>query len=690
MDAESTDAATGEGVMDDGGQESPPGIKSVDWLDVYCAHGHRAVAEAIEKAARGPGVVVVGADRHDDGDGSSATSHTPPTPPTPRDDGDNGAGGTISPNGGRWPPPRELILPSQAGPRGLVVLERLFKPHETGPDGEGGAWQLRRFGGSWYVYTTPKLGRARWVQMEEEVLRGAVREELEGFWTRKEVQKGEDWVDDKGVGWKHTKFAPTDRVVDDILKAVAHRLAVRTDSVPAWLPPDLDDAGIVRQDRQRWRRDADDAGPIDPGKVIAFRNGLFDVESWCRGTGLEARPAGGVRLLPHGSRWFSMSTLDTDLPVDFLAAHAGDGDEDAMAIAEWLGRKCPAWLEFVGEMSQGDEVWIEGLQRLVGYYMTQDTSLDVIGAIVGLPGTGKGTLVETIEAVVGLENSHRTDLDQLGEKFGVAPLVGKNIAIIPEMHTSAFTNVAASLQRLKSISGGDRQSFRDLFSRAKSSVQLKVKFLLTPNEWPRLPDASAALVRRLVMLPVRYQPARPDPGLSERMRDEREGIRVWALLGLRELWRAVHRQEKAFPTSEGGRELLREVEDSASPMRQFVREECVMAEGNSCTTDCLYEFFKEWREDQGMSGELNKATFGRQLAAATGIRKREARIDGGRTYVYEGIRPRMPEGEERPGLVMREVERRESYLGEDGGFYGRVVTPGRVSPNPSSEQNGEV
>lgn len=589
--------------------------ESVDWLDVYREAGSQAVADAMRAA----GAAAVASPPQ----ASSLNPHTSHPPHSPN--GDSGAG-----DDPHFVPPEELVLPSQAGPRAMVVLRRMFNP-----DRPGEAWQLRRFAAKWYIFVRPGHGLPRWKEIDDETLRGAVRQLLEGYWTRR-------WVEKTGE-WKYQRFAPTDRVVEDILRAVVHRLFVTAESVPAWLPADFDEAGAEVEDRQRWRRDHEDDGPIDPSKVIAFRNGLFDVGAWLRGE---------ARLLPHSSRWFATSTLDTDLPIGLLRDHAGDPEE----LAVRLGEMCPSWLDFVAETSGGSEQWVEALQRFIGYCMTPDTRLDKMLWVQGPPGTGKTTLVEAVEAVVGYENAVETDLDALAGRFGVTPLVGKLVAVIPEMHVGHMTNVAAALQRLKAISGGAPQQIDDKFAKIRTRVRMTVRFIVTPNEEPRLPDASAAITRRLVVLPVLHLPERLDPGLGERLEAERAGIRVWALLGLRRLWEDVARGMPAFPQPPEGRELLDEIEAKSSPMRQFVRERCVVGAGNSVAVDTLYALHLAFRKDEGLSGEMAKQTFGSQMRAAVpGLRRASERVgeEGTRMYVYHGLRPRLEQDDGKPRANVR-------------------------------------
>ena len=143
----------------------------------------------------------------------------------------------------------------------------------------------------------------------------------------------------------------------------------------------------------------------------------------------------------------------------------------------------------------------------------------------------------------------------------------------------------------------------------------------------------------LVVLPLTQSfAARPDPTLPSRLVGERSAIRLWALNGLRSLWRAVRKEESPFPMTEGARELLQDIETAMSPMKAFLRECCVVRPGESVLADALYEAHREWCAREGHR-EMARSTFGRQLrAAVASIERVYEAVDGQRRYVYTGIR----------------------------------------------------
>src|SRR5206468_2944026 len=175
-----------------------------------------------------------------------------------------------------------------------------------------------------------------------------------------------------------------------------------------------------------WLTEGDRPGPDD---VIAFDNGLFDLERF-EATGERA-------LLPHTPQWFS----DNCLP------HAFDPRAG-----------CPAWLEFLDEVFEGDPERIRGLAQWFGYNLSGDIRMQKFALLLGPPRSGKGTALRVLGHILGAQNVANPTLTSLGGRFGLAPLIGKLAAIVGDGHLGRNSDAIAILERLKSISGGDPQN----------------------------------------------------------------------------------------------------------------------------------------------------------------------------------------------------------------------------------------
>src|SRR6185369_16875577 len=129
-----------------------------------------------------------------------------------------------------------------------------------------------------------------------------------------------------------------------------------------------------------------------------------------------------------------------------------------------------------------------------------DTSQQKILMIVGPKRAGKGTIGRILTAVLGSANVAAPTLGGLANNFGVAPLLGKPVALISDARFSGRSSEQAIVvERLLSISGEDMLTI-DRKNREPLTVKLPTRFTILTNELSRLTDASAALPSRLLVL----------------------------------------------------------------------------------------------------------------------------------------------------------------------------------------------
>jgi putative DNA primase/helicase len=57
--------------------------------------------------------------------------------------------------------------------------------------------------------------------------------------------------------------------------------------------------------------------------------------------------------------------------------------------------KCPRWEQFLKEIMNGNELMIAGLQRMAGYFLTGDISVQILPIYFGPGGNGKNVWLDT-------------------------------------------------------------------------------------------------------------------------------------------------------------------------------------------------------------------------------------------------------------------------------------------------------
>ena len=77
----------------------------------------------------------------------------------------------------------------------------------------------------------------------------------------------------------------------------------------------------------------------------------------------------------------------------------------------------------------------------------EDNRLEKILVLQGPPRSGKGTIREALTTCVGSDNIASTSLEQLSsDRFGLAPLVGKLLAILPDAHLTRKSDDRAAVE----------------------------------------------------------------------------------------------------------------------------------------------------------------------------------------------------------------------------------------------------
>jgi putative DNA primase/helicase len=274
------------------------------------------------------------------------------------------------------------------------------------------------------------------------------------------------------------------------------------------------------------------------------------------------------------------------------------------------------------------------LQEWMGLQLVPDTSFQKIAGLIGPRRSGKGTIVRILKAMAGPDNVAGPTLGGLGTNFGLAPLIGKQVAIISDARLSGRTDQAVIVERLLSISGEDTLDIDRKYLPVWTG-KLPIRFTFLSNEMPRLSDSSGALTGRfLVFRFTRSFYGQEDRGLTDLLLTELPGIALWAIEGWRRLCERGH-----FIQPPSGREMVENMEDLASPVGAFVREACEVGPGFSVTVDVLFECWKDWCKKQGRDQHGTKQTFGRDLSAAMPeITMTRPRDGDNRIRYYEGIK----------------------------------------------------
>lgn len=341
------------------------------------------------------------------------------------------------------------------------------------------------------------------------------------------------------------------------------------------------------------------SGKPAPGELLPVRNGLLHL------------PSG--RLTQPTPAFFALNASG----VHF--------DPAAPAPAEWL--------RFLDLIWPDDPQSVDALQDIFGYLLSPDTSHQKIPLIVGPKRSGKGTIARILTALLGQDSVTAPTLASLAMNFGLAPLVGKSVAIIGDARLSGKADQSAIAERLLSISGEDAITVDRKFQVAWTG-RLGVRFVIMSNELPRLSDASGALASRFLVLNMTNSfYGREDRSLGNRLMSELPGILNWAREGYLRL-----RARGYFVPPASAKEAVEELEALGSPIAAFVKERCSIGPGLRCAAEDVFDAWRSWCEANGRRDAGTVQSFGRDLrAAVTGLRVSQPRLGGIQVRHYEGM-----------------------------------------------------
>lgn len=419
--------------------------------------------------------------------------------------------------------------------------------------------------------------------------------------TRLRFWRGSFWL------WRHGAYREVSasevrgRVVEALNRKAVGVTTATTANVLAQVQSMAMLAGDL--DPPRWLA-GDKTWPTD--EVLAARNGLFHLPSIVDGKSpwrLESTP-----------RFFATAALNYDVDLD--------------------SPRPDSWLAFLDSIWGDDPEAVTLLQQWCGYLLTPDTRQHKILFLIGPKRSGKGTIARITKALIGPKNCCGPTLAGLADRFGLWALVGKSLAIISDARLSGRSDRAAVCERLLSVSGEDALDVDRKCLEPLRSVELSTRFMLLSNETPRLTDASGALASRMMFLRMsRSWYGKEDHGLTERLLTELPSILQWAMRGWQEL-----RDRGRFTVPESGRRLATEMEELASPVTAFARDECAMGPEYEVSRQDLHDAFVGWAKENGKKAVTDQAGFGRDLRAAIpGIEDIQHRVSGKPTRFYAGI-----------------------------------------------------
>lgn len=299
--------------------------------------------------------------------------------------------------------------------------------------------------------------------------------------------------------------------------------------------------------------------------------------------------------------------------------------------------KCPEFLAFLDKVIP-DKPSQDVIQEWFGYCLTRDTDLRAMLILYGEARTGKSTLSNILEALVGPQNRSAVPLEGFWDRFAAQQTIGKLVNFCGD--SKKIDSLAEGV--IKRFTGGDTilvdRKYRD-----PVSCKMTAKIIVATNVFPKIKDITDALWDRFIVVPmnVRLQDHEIDLSLlgSEKtswpLRKELPGIFNWAIEGLKRL-----RRNGRFTLSQQLEQTKTRARHENCSATQFVDERC-LAERSVLVKKFMAEYkcFCENRELRMLS-EPEVGAILRRLIPGVGKKKLGAR--GYQQAHYVGVTVHVP------------------------------------------------
>jgi putative DNA primase/helicase len=262
---------------------------------------------------------------------------------------------------------------------------------------------------------------------------------------------------------------------------------------------------------------------------------------------------------------------------------------------------CPEFFKFIDYALNNNRANIGFLQRYLGYGLTALTNEEFFLFLLGVEGTGKGTLTRTLRYIMGdyavavpiemfLTSNWRSE-------YYRAQLHGRRLVIAAEPDRGSFWSEAF----INEVTGGDQLSARNPRGRPFDLLPTH-KLMMHGNYMPRLRGVGSGIKRRLGILPFNHTPTTVNPQLKAALQAEAPGILRWMINGCL-AWQKLGRLAPPPDVLAATREYFA----AQDVFRRFVDDCCALDNPNaSMRPSALRKLFNEWaqqnNEDATMSG----------------------------------------------------------------------------------------
>jgi len=323
----------------------------------------------------------------------------------------------------------------------------------------------------------------------------------------------------------------------------------------------------------------------------------------------------------------SMSMLDTDPMLCGLdgaqrvldlrtgrvrAAVPGDYITKSLGVRD-VGSPCGStrWLSFISEVFGSDQHLVRWMQKWFGYCLTGSTREEILVFAYGMGRNGKGTLFDSVAAVLG-EYAATVDKKTFQESSAGGGAASPDLFKLQGARfilSSETTDATVDEAQIKTMTGGDQITARGLYKDPVTFYpQFKINIL--GNQKPMIRNMDLGIWSRIKLVPFLriFSDKERDKTLKARFKDEAAHILAWMLEGCL-AWQQEGLGDVPVAVSEATGEYKKEMDT----LGIWSAERCVEGPDQSSMAAILYASYRDWAERNGYKNPLTAQSFARRL-----------------------------------------------------------------------------
>lgn len=307
------------------------------------------------------------------------------------------------------------------------------------------------------------------------------------------------------------------------------------------------------------------------GWFINFKNGMYNVKE--------------RTMRNHDPSIYSINQIPWDYSPDM---DHGSGTE----IEKFLTYSVP------------DKDDREMLLEYMGLCCSIDKDQQKMMVICGDGGTGKSTMINLIQKIVGKENISNVAMSKLSENFQAICLMGKLLNSCADLEIDALDDVTMIKKLIGEDAISDAYKGKDVIS-----FDSYAKMLFSTNELPLVRnEKTEGFYRRLLILTMNEKPKKRDPRLQDKLEKEIPYLIHIAMEALHRMY-TENKDGKIFESdkSKYGVSQLRRDSDT---IEAFMYDMCDVGEADYKTSrKDLYEAYTKYCKDAECQSHQKKNFF---------------------------------------------------------------------------------